>query len=183
MELRHIDFEQAYLLVDVDTEFYIELPEEYLEFPDAEGKLSKAIYGLVQAGRSSNIRLTDNLKTLGFEQSRADSCVFPTFVAGKMEAILVVYVNDLLALTVTKEAAETFVGELRSMFKIKDLGEASYCMSCHITRDRAKKELKFAQHLYARTITERLGIDRTAMAPATAGVKPLSKGHGPKTPS
>ena len=183
MELRHIDFEQAYLLVDVDTEFYIELPEEYLEFPDAEGKLSKAIYGLVQAGISWNMRLTDNLKTLGFEQSRADPCVFPMFVARKTEAILVVYVNDLLALTVTKEATETFVGELRSMFKIKDLGEASYCMSCHITRDRAKKELKFAQHLYARTITERLGIDKTAMAPATAGLKALSKGHGPKTPS
>ena len=46
MMLRHTAFEQAYLLADVDTEIYIELPEEYREFPDAVGKLNKAIYGL-----------------------------------------------------------------------------------------------------------------------------------------
>ena len=75
MELFHIDFEQAYLLADVDTEIYIELLEEYREFPDAVGKLNKNIYGLVQAGRSWNMRLTNNLKTLGFEQSHADPCL------------------------------------------------------------------------------------------------------------
>ena len=50
MELRHIDFEQAYLSSDVDTEIYIELPEEYRKFPDAVGKLNKAFYGLVKMG-------------------------------------------------------------------------------------------------------------------------------------
>ena len=64
MELRHIDFERAYLLADVDTGIYIELPEEYREFPDAVGKLNKAIYDLVQAGRCWNIRLTNDLKTV-----------------------------------------------------------------------------------------------------------------------
>ena len=52
----------------------------------------------------------------------------------------------------------------------------------HITQDRAKKELKFDQHFYARTSIERFGIDKTAMVTATTGVKPLSKVHGPKTP-
>ena len=146
------------------------------------GKLNKVIYGLVQAGRCWNRRLTNDLKMLGFEQSRADLCVFRKFVAGKMETILVVHVDDLLALTVTKEAMKTFVGELRSTFKIKDLGEASNYMRCHITRDRVKNELKFDQHLYARTIAKRFGIDKTAMVPATAGVKLLLKEHGPKTP-
>ena len=114
-------------------------------------------------------------------QSRADPCVFRKFAAGKMEAILAVYVDDLLALTVTKEAMETFVRELRSTLKIKDLGGTSYYMGCHITRDRAKKVLKFDQHIYARTITERFGIGETAMVPVTEGVKPLSKEHGLKT--
>ena len=93
------------------------------------------------------MKLTNDLKTSGFEQSHADPCLFRKFVAGKMEAILVVHVDDLLVLTVTKEAMEIFVGELRSMFKIKYLGEASYYMGCHITRDGAKKEMKFDQHL------------------------------------
>ena len=182
MELRHIDFEQAYLLADVDTEICIELPGEYREFPDAVGILNKAIYGLVQAGTCWNMRLTNDLKTLGFEQLHVSPCAFRTFVAGKMEAILVVHVDDLLALTVTKEAMETFVRELRSMLKIKYLGEAPYYMGCHITRDWSKKKLKSNQYLYVRTITERFGIGKTAMVPATAGGKSLSKEHGSKTP-
>ena len=126
IKLRHIDVEQAYLLADVDIEIYIELPEEYREFPDVVGKLNKAIYGLGQAGRCWNMRQTNDIKVLGFEQSHAYPCVSRKFVAGKIEAILVVNVDDPLVLTVTKEAMETFVGELRSTFKSKDLGEVSY---------------------------------------------------------
>ena len=107
--------------------------------------------------------------------------MFRKVVAGKMEAILVVQVDGLLALTVTKQAMETFAGELRSTFTTKHLGEVSYYMSCHIIRDQPKKELKFDQH-HARTITESFEIDKTTMVPATTGVKPLSKEHGPKTP-
>ena len=72
MGLRHIDFEQTYLLADVDNEIYIELPEECWEFPDAVGKLNNVIYGLVQAVRWC-MRLTNDLKTLGFEQWDTDS--------------------------------------------------------------------------------------------------------------
>ena len=49
------------------------------------------------------MRPTNNLEMLGFKQSHADPCVFRKFVAE----------NDLLALTVTKDAMETFVRELR----------------------------------------------------------------------
>ena len=50
-ELRHFDAEQAFLKADIDEEIYIEIPEEFQEFPGAVGRLNKAIYGLVQAGR------------------------------------------------------------------------------------------------------------------------------------
>ena len=122
--------------------------EEYQEFPDAVDELNKRVYGLVQASRSWNTRGTNDLKMLGFEQSRADPCVFRTFVAGEMEAIRVVHLDQLLALAVTNEAMEIFVRELRATFKIKDLGGASYFVGCHITRGRAKKELKFERYLY-----------------------------------
>ena len=50
-ELRHFDVEQAFLKADIDEEIYIEIPEEFQEFWGAVGRLNKAIYGLVQAGR------------------------------------------------------------------------------------------------------------------------------------
>lgn len=37
MEVCHIDFEQAYLFADMDSEICIVHPEEYREFPDAVG--------------------------------------------------------------------------------------------------------------------------------------------------
>ncbi|CAM9484073.1 unnamed protein product, partial [Ascophyllum nodosum] len=53
-ELRHFDAEQAFLKADIDEEVYTEIPEEFQEFPGAVGRLNKAIYGLVQAGRCWN---------------------------------------------------------------------------------------------------------------------------------
>ena len=85
--------------------------------------------------------------------------MFREFVARKMEAVLEVHVDDLPALTVTKEGMKTLVGELHSTFKIRGLGEMSCYMVSHITRARTKNELKFDQHLYPRMITERFGID------------------------
>ena len=56
-ELRHFDEEQAFLKADIDEEIYIEIPEEFQEFPEAVGRMNKAIYGLVQAGRCWNNKL------------------------------------------------------------------------------------------------------------------------------
>ena len=111
------------------------------------------------------MKVTNDLKMLGFAQSRADPCIFRKAIVGKMEAILVVHVDDLLALAITNEAMEMFVRELRATSKVKDLSEASYYAVCHITRGRTKKELKFERNLYTRTITEQFGTDKTAMVP------------------
>ena len=50
-ELRHFDAEQVFFKADTDEEIYIEIPKEFQELPEAVGRLNKAIYGLVQAGR------------------------------------------------------------------------------------------------------------------------------------
>lgn len=111
--------------------------------------MNKAIDGLVQACRCWNMKLTDDLKMLGFEQSHANPYVFRKFVTGELVAMLAVHVDDILALTTTKEFMEAFVGDLCSKYKIKDLREASYYVGYYITRNREKKEMKFDQHLCA----------------------------------
>ncbi|CAN0139877.1 unnamed protein product, partial [Ascophyllum nodosum] len=67
-ELRHFDAEQAFLKADIDEEIYIEIPEEFQKFPGAVGRLNKAIYGLVQAGRCWNNKFCDDMTAIGFEQ-------------------------------------------------------------------------------------------------------------------
>ena len=75
---------------------------------------------------------------MGFEQSHADPCVFRKFDAEEIVVILVIYVDDFLALTTPSEKMESLVEELRSRYKIENLGETSYYMDCHMTRKREK---------------------------------------------
>ncbi|CAN0447215.1 unnamed protein product [Ascophyllum nodosum] len=96
-ELRHFDAEQAFLKADIDEEVYIKTPQEFQEFLGAVGRLNKAIYGLVQAGRCWNNKFCDDLTAIGFEQAKADPCVFRKVVDGEAEMVVVVHVDDILA--------------------------------------------------------------------------------------
>ena len=58
-ELRHFDAEEAFLKAHIDKEIYIETSEEFQEFPGVVGRLNKAIYGLVHAGRRWNNTFCD----------------------------------------------------------------------------------------------------------------------------
>ena len=61
------------------------------------GRLNKAIYGLVQVGRCWNNKFCDDMAAIGFEQAKADPCVFRKVVDGEAEMVVVVHVDDILA--------------------------------------------------------------------------------------
>ena len=113
--LRHFDAEQAFLKADIDEEIYIEIHEEIREFPGAVGRLNKAIYGLVQAGRCWNNKLCDDMTAIGFEQAKADPCVFRKVVDGEAEMVVVVHVDDILAHAKDQATMDRFVAEDRSL--------------------------------------------------------------------
>ena len=107
--------------------------------------------------------------------------MFRRLVDGEVVAVIVVYVDDILLASITRDVEERVVSDLRSCFRIKDLGEAEFYLECHITRNREARTLTFDQHLYAETVANRFYVTKTSMIPMAAGVKPLSKGDGPKT--
>ena len=125
-ELRHFDTEQAFLKATIDEEIYIEIPEEFQEFPGAVGRLNKAIYGLVQAGRGWNNKFCDDMKAIGFEQAKTDPCVFRKVVDGEAEMVVVVHVDDILAHAKDQATMDRFTAELGQKFKLKDMGDARY---------------------------------------------------------
>ena len=59
------------------------------------GRLNKAIYRLVQAGRCWNNKFCDYMTVIGFEQAKADPCVFRKVVDGEAEMMMVVHVDDI----------------------------------------------------------------------------------------
>ena len=141
-ELRHFDAEQAFLKAVIDEEIYVEIPEEFQEFPGALGRLDKAICGLIQAGRCWNNTFCDDMTAIEFEQAKADPCVFRKVVDGEAEMVVVVHVDDILAHGEDQATVDRFAAELAQKFKFKDMGDAGYYMSCHITRNRKARELK-----------------------------------------
>ena len=180
-EARQLDVDMAYLEADVEEEIYIELPEGYRDSRKQVGLLRKAMYGLVHAGLLWSQKFGSELEAKGFQRSEADPCVFRRILHGTVVVVIVVYVDDLLVASATKHDEEQAVRDLRSCFSIKDLGEASYYLGCHITRDRNAGTLKFDQRQYIRTVAERFGVTKTSAIPSAAGGKALSKSDGPQT--
>ena len=123
---------------------------------------------------------TDGIKKKGFEQSHADPCVFRRIVDGEVVTVIVVYADDILLASKTKEDEGRTLSDPSSCFKIKDLGEAEFYLGCHITRNREAMTLTFDQHIYAVTVAKRFNVTKTSMIPMATGVKPLPNEDGPK---
>ena len=181
-ELRHFDAEEAFLKADIDEEIYIEIPEKFQEFPGAVGRLNKAIYGLVPAGRGWNNTFCDDMTAIGLEQAKADPCVFRKVVDGEAEMMVIVHVDDILAHAKDKATQDRFAAELEQKLKLKDMGDAGYYMGRHITRNRKARELKFDQHLYVKSMVKRSDVKKTTKIPAASGVPTLSKADEPRNP-
>ena len=170
------------LKADIEEEIYIEIPEEFQEFPGAVGRRNKAIYGLVQAGRYWNNKFCDDMTATGFEQAKADPCVFRKVVDGEAEMVVAVHVDVILAHAKDQATMGRFAAELGQNFKLKDMGDAEYYMGCHITRNRKARELKFDQHLYVESMVKRFDVKKATKIPAASGVPTLSKADEPRNP-
>ena len=109
--------------------------------------------------------------------------MFRQVLRGEVVVIIVVYVDDPLVASETKRDDEQTMKDLRSRFRIKDLGEAGFYLGCHITRNRNAKRPKLDQYRYVRTVASRFN-EKTSTTPAAAGAagaKPLSKDNAPQT--
>ena len=139
------------------------------------------MYGLVHANCYGRTRSVLNSLRRGFEQCKADPCVFRQVLRGKVVVIVVVYVDDLLVASETKRDEEQAMKDFRSCFPMKDLWEAGFYFVYHIARNRDAGTLKLDQHRYVRTVNSKFNVEKTSTTPAAAGEKPPSKDYAPQT--
>ena len=119
---------------------------------------------------------------IGFEQAKADPCVFRKVVDGEAEMVVVVHVDDILAHAKDQATMNRFAAELEQKFKLKDMGDAGYYMGCHITRNHKARELKLDQHLYVESMVKKFDVKKATKIPAASGVLMLSKADEPRNP-
>ena len=112
-----IDFILAYPQAEVECDIYMQIPKGF----EIEGKtrlthviqLIKNLYGQKQAGRVWNQHLHNKLIELGWEQSKADECLYY-----HGDVLFIVYVDDGILVSPYKEHIDQQLTQLQKQFKI-----------------------------------------------------------------
>ena len=131
-------------------------------------KLERAIYGLKQSGRQWGHLGADNLIADGFEQCKADPCIFRKVVDGVAVMIVGVYVDDLLV-GGSEEDCESLIGSLNKKFPTNDLGECTRYDGCGIEIDVELGTIKLSQEAYVESLMKRFDVQSISDTPASPG--------------
>lgn len=111
------------------------------------------------------------MNSIGFQQSKADPCVFINETNG---VILAIYVDDSCLVGHLEEIKKVKI-QLSAEFEMKDLGELEYFLGILVTRDRSKRTITLSQKPFIKTILDRFGMldCKPVSTPVTVGAKLL----------
>ncbi|XP_019168865.1 PREDICTED: uncharacterized protein LOC109164771 [Ipomoea nil] len=123
--------------------------------PNQVCKLLRSLYGLKQASRQWNAKLTTALTKEGFQQSKADPSLFTRGHDASFIALLV-YVDDIIVTSANMSLIHELKVFLDSVFKIKDLGSLGYFLG--IEAQLTENGLNICQRKYALDILEESGF-------------------------
>ena len=167
LEIRNIDIKTAFLNGNLDEEIFMEMPPGY-RLDGKVWKLKKTLYGLKQAPRAWHKRLTEELEKLGFSCSCAD----PGLFTGN-EALLLVYVDDLLICGNGTDNVQRITDSLLKTFEGRDLGPTEFFIGIKVQRDREKKVVFLNQENYITNILARFRMSdcRSVSSPMEPGTK------------
>ena len=142
-----MDVFNAFLQGDLHEEVFMVLPQGFGSKGEISKvcRLKKSLYGLKQASRQWNIKLTTALVESGFQQSKHDYSLFTKKVDQKIVMILV-YVDDLIITGNDLQLIKESKIILQKNFKIKDLGELRYFLGIEFLR--SSKGILMTQRKY-----------------------------------
>uniref|UniRef100_A0A1S4DLR9 Uncharacterized mitochondrial protein AtMg00810-like n=1 Tax=Nicotiana tabacum TaxID=4097 RepID=A0A1S4DLR9_TOBAC len=130
------------------------------------------MYGLKQALRQWNAKLSEALVHLGFMQSQHDHSLFLKGT-GKYTVIILVYVDDMLLTGPDLTLINEVKAQLQQTFKMKDLGELKYFLGIEFARShQGMHQRKYTLELISEL---GLGVAKPAATPIEANVKLTNK--------
>ncbi|KAL2237900.1 UNVERIFIED_CONTAM: Retrovirus-related Pol polyprotein from transposon RE2 [Sesamum indicum] len=168
--LQQRDVNNAFLHGCLEEDLYMKPLEGYPVQKGLVCKLQRSLYGLKQASRQWNVKLTAKLTDFGFTQSAYDHCFYTKKTDNGLLALLV-YVDDIIVTTPSLELIQIVKDYLHSLFTIKDLGNARYFLGLEIAR--SSDGLYLAQTKYVRDIIKDTGMSaaKSIKTPFPLGLK------------
>ncbi|KAL4362499.1 hypothetical protein GQ457_04G038710 [Hibiscus cannabinus] len=169
--LQQLDVNNAFLHGFLQEEVYMELPPGFSSTDsNLVCKLNKSLYGLKQASRQWNERLTTALLQQGFKRAVSDSSLF-TKGTGADLIILAVYVDDIVLASPNLESISLVKTFLHDLFKIKDLGNLKFFLGLEVAR--SNKGINLSQRKYTLDLLAEYGFLESK--PASTPIVPLKK--------
>ncbi|XP_035541476.1 uncharacterized mitochondrial protein AtMg00810-like [Juglans regia] len=151
-----MDVNNAFLYGDLDEEIYMRLPPGHPSSSlNKVCRLQKSIYGLKQALRQGNPKLSSSLIEFGFVQSKADYTLYTKTTTTSFIALLV-YVDDIILMSSDPQSTFVVIGFLETKFKIKDLGSLKYFLGIEV--GCTKGGIQLCQRKYALDILSKIGL-------------------------
>jgi hypothetical protein len=126
-----VDFVLAYTQADIEFNMYMELhmgiKTKYGNGKTYVLKLLKNLFGQKQAGQVWNQHLVKGLKSIGFEQSKVDECVFFC-----RDVIFIVYTDDGVFAGPDKQEVAKAICEMKGHFDMKDQGNITNYLGINV---------------------------------------------------
>lgn len=115
------DIKAAYLYAPLTEKVYMSQPKGFIDTQNPESicLLQRAIYGLKQSGREWFYTISNELKAIGFIRSEWSNGVYYF----KSEAVLLLYVDDIVILGKTKHIVKKVLNLLQQKYDMKILGK------------------------------------------------------------
>ena len=157
MLIHQMDVVAAFLNGSLQEDIYMEQPDGYVQAGNEQMvcKLKRSLYGLKQAPRCWNEVFSEYLRSIGFEQSVADPCVY---VKNKGHLVVAVYVDDLIIIANTAEEMRKVKEILSVRFKMTDMGKLHYCLGITIEQEEGKQCLWIHQKQYISNMLAKYGM-------------------------
>ena len=156
------DIKSAYLLAELNEDVYCQLPPGIeIGLDPVTGanclQIKKSLYGLPQSGHNHYKRLTTQLLTLGFVQSKNDPCLFTLKKEGEILR-LVLWVDDAFCATSSDELWEYVRENVDKDSPLSKHGELSWILGMAVKQDKKKGTISVNQSAKIQAILEKFGM-------------------------
>jgi hypothetical protein len=184
--IEQYDVKTAFLngILPEDEIQYMEQPPGFAELDKQTyiWQLLRSLYGMRQSSRIWNRALHASFLRWGFARSECEWCVYSRRSDNGDVSIVVVHVDDMAAISSSREEADRFRAELESSWQITALGEPKLIVGITIRQDRTKRTISLSQTALIDKIINTYGQKEATIAatPMASGAQLLRP--DPQTP-